>query len=728
MVPRLDFNPALASTTIVPLTHSVSKHVGINFYVTMSRFWFDKFKQEGRRVEVWSNIPIEGVPYHAWSEKAFVERDVVKNEIVDLEESEAVAAISLIDADYEAAVAQARLSTEASDSGDRVTLVAHYAIPQIEGTYYSFTFRITGPGGHVDWLGNMGTNGTIILDGQPIKHVGLSEKEPKTWKAEEDGKTWEKPTTTEASEVEVAHFKELGMSGWAFSQDGPKQISTTSSTPASSFILLHPDPVEQGEYPLVDAPSSLLLISDTPSSISIKDDSILSTSGSALSVKELNASSLDAVNSLIAGATFGTYEVIHVTDDNNFIFVSSAPSASFIPSSNPQKISIIPVTPQKSEISVVSIPTELLHALQPATPALTLYSEASDAVVSINGDYQHDIVKVTVGRNGGDLTVVPSYTLKGEKQEDHEDVLWKISIIHPAVSPINVVDVLPPPPKVPEPVVEPEVPAEIPQPAVEPEKVEPVAEATPVPEPAVSEEIQPAPTDEVAEGEKKPDEVVVAPEPAPVVVSSKPSKSPKRLGFFRLCFAKVMFWIRVFLQFWAAGWLFRTKPPRKGGIAKTEEAKIEAVPEMEKKKESSDPVEAESKPVVEESAQSAVPAELKGKANELKTTMITPPITPPQSPLTIITSDPFNVPISSVVPPPPVAPTKQRLEFTLPPNANKLAYVIQGIIAKDAAVTVDGKDVTNLLSLKNGKHQGSFIVTVDIPADIKTEGKVEITC
>lgn len=108
---------------------------------------------------------------------------------------------------------------QAFNNERKVTLIATFALPQLY-SHYSYTFRVTGPGGRAEWLGHMGSNGVVIV-GEPGNRCGFEEEGNWTTLGT-SARKWDRDPQTEGSEepVAIGTFKNVDMAGWAFGKNG----------------------------------------------------------------------------------------------------------------------------------------------------------------------------------------------------------------------------------------------------------------------------------------------------------------------------------------------------------------------------------------------------------------------------------------------------------------------------------------------------------------------------
>lgn len=228
MPPRLTFSPSLSSCTRVPFGHSCSSSVTFKIYVTVHREWFQKFRSEGKRIEVWSDLPGAGRRPGEWGDTPFVEQTPSSPIIspqdlheVDLDDEDPylvdALTVSLLSPEDQAV--QHELPGNKSLGNDKkITLIASFTLPQTY-THYSYTFRIAGPGNRLEWLGSMGSNGTVIV-GEPGHRIGFEESESEgQWSADSSSRKWERGST-ETGLVEIGKFKGVEMIGWSFAKHG----------------------------------------------------------------------------------------------------------------------------------------------------------------------------------------------------------------------------------------------------------------------------------------------------------------------------------------------------------------------------------------------------------------------------------------------------------------------------------------------------------------------------
>lgn len=215
MAPRLDFTPALSTTTHIPFTHAVSNSLPFKIQVRVSRAWYDKLHAAGRQIQVWSDMHIGRRGEQQWGETPFVlpSDDLASSSAT---KSPAQTSISLLSSDEDDQIPR---NDVGNDTSKDVTLVASFLIPNSQARY-AFTFRIAGPLSHMEWLGNMGSNG-ILLVGRDGRRVGFEAfGDEGTWNLLEG--SWESSVKRKEEEksVAVGCLRDVEMLGWALGSDG----------------------------------------------------------------------------------------------------------------------------------------------------------------------------------------------------------------------------------------------------------------------------------------------------------------------------------------------------------------------------------------------------------------------------------------------------------------------------------------------------------------------------
>ncbi|KAI0823020.1 hypothetical protein BC628DRAFT_1454357 [Trametes gibbosa] len=165
---RLTFSPALGEQTILKVAPAASARPAaqsILFRATFdSRESLLQAHADGVRVELWSDIPAGGRSLGEWGSSQF--RSL---------EPKGVPA---------GGAPTFSLSDEEDELVRDASLHVHFRVPldYHVGTRFSFTYRLVYPSGKVEWLGEFGRNGEIVIE-QGLPGVDLREG----WNIAEDG-------------------------------------------------------------------------------------------------------------------------------------------------------------------------------------------------------------------------------------------------------------------------------------------------------------------------------------------------------------------------------------------------------------------------------------------------------------------------------------------------------------------------------------------------------------
>ncbi|KAG8901373.1 hypothetical protein FRC01_009863, partial [Tulasnella sp. 417] len=451
MPPRLVFVPPLASTTKVPLGHACSSSVSFKIYVTVYREWWNKFRNDGKRIEVWSDLPGGGRQRGEWGETPFVEQSkstpVPSGTSTPISEEQSFSFSLLSEVEQSS---KTRAIPQAYNNDRKVTLLAAFALPQ-SYSHYSYTFRVTGPGGRVEWLGHMGSNGVVIV-GEPGNRCGFEEQG--NWTAlGTSARKWDRDLETETSEepVAIGVFKNVDMVGWAFGKNGFNQkVSSTENSEGANLFVLHPRlDTAIASRPFTDPPSSIV-VSSPGETTSIRSDGTIVTTANSVTIQDFYPFGLP---SEVQNATAQEWETLDSPisdgDDGSFVLIKSNPPEggnSLVPASVPASVAILPAVSGDTlpPTSVVQLPLPMVFQLQPQVHRSILYAPENDSVEVVDfasPDLQaKENLSLRVGRDGGELVVVPAFEIgKAIEEADKEaEDIWTVGILEPAVTSVSI--------------------------------------------------------------------------------------------------------------------------------------------------------------------------------------------------------------------------------------------------------------------------------------------------
>ncbi|KAJ3006525.1 hypothetical protein NUW54_g3902 [Trametes sanguinea] len=166
---RLTFSPALGEQTVLkvaPVASGRSATQSVLFKATFEdREAFLNAQVNGVKVEVWSNIPVAGRSSGEWGAFEFGE---LRRETVP----EGTPTFSVQDTVQE----------PEDDEDDSLYVHVRAAFHEHINGRFSFTYRLVFPSGEIEWLGEFGRNGELVIE-RGLPGVDLREG----WNISDDG-------------------------------------------------------------------------------------------------------------------------------------------------------------------------------------------------------------------------------------------------------------------------------------------------------------------------------------------------------------------------------------------------------------------------------------------------------------------------------------------------------------------------------------------------------------
>ncbi|KAG6832249.1 hypothetical protein H0H92_004214 [Tricholoma furcatifolium] len=184
------FSPAILDTVHVPINSSSTT---LKFTATLNTADYDTFQKQGARIQLWSNIPVDGDTSGNWSSCDF-ESDLPAP--VDPQESVKVVSLSNEDEDENHTLPPGR-----------TVLSLRILLPQSnnEQEFFSFTYRILYSSGEIRWLGEFGRNGALILKRADTKvALGLSSE----WTYKQGGYVYTRTDTKDIPVIRISKPEE----------------------------------------------------------------------------------------------------------------------------------------------------------------------------------------------------------------------------------------------------------------------------------------------------------------------------------------------------------------------------------------------------------------------------------------------------------------------------------------------------------------------------------------
>ncbi|PSR73170.1 hypothetical protein PHLCEN_2v10982 [Hermanssonia centrifuga] len=188
----LTFEPALGVRTTLPVPRD--GYASFSFKASFSsREAYEQARDEGVRVEMWTNLPV-GTNEDEWHALAFQ-----------------------YTADNKSHVKNASASTLNAEAHDQTDASVYLNVPLSDirvGSTFSFTYRLVHPSGAIQWLGAYGQNGELSIEDFDPRFT-LADG----WKFGEGDRVEGKPL--ESAETEVAILNnEMEWTSWAFGKVG----------------------------------------------------------------------------------------------------------------------------------------------------------------------------------------------------------------------------------------------------------------------------------------------------------------------------------------------------------------------------------------------------------------------------------------------------------------------------------------------------------------------------
>lgn len=146
----ISFSPAIEETVQVALPewHTTSSTVEVRFSAVLGDDELRRFRQDGMKVQLWSNIPA-GRGDGEWGEMDFHE---VESSLGFSSVSSSPPQVSLVPLDYIEEKPNGLLSVTCS-------------VPfSGQSQHFFFTYRLVYSSGEIAWLGHFHRNGTLIID------------------------------------------------------------------------------------------------------------------------------------------------------------------------------------------------------------------------------------------------------------------------------------------------------------------------------------------------------------------------------------------------------------------------------------------------------------------------------------------------------------------------------------------------------------------------------------
>ncbi|KAH9853125.1 hypothetical protein C2E23DRAFT_823358 [Lenzites betulinus] len=370
----LTFSPALGEETILKVAPAASTRPAaqsILFRATFdSRAALLKAQADGVKVELWSDIPAGGRSLGEWGASRFgsIDPKGVQSEDEGVEEDSSLYIHLRVPLDYHV------------------------------GTRFSFTYRLVHPSGEVEWLGEFGRNGEIVVE-QGLPGVDLREG----WNIAEDG-TYR--THAFPGERVLGHLTDPD--AWVCWSWMAVSLPVFAQTPAGSeglAMILSPKSYTRE----VNVPRPLVFVASHSTKLKITEEGriVLHSSGPfarvSFSVLEHSRELLDGI------AALGNGEV--VTFDDVLAVISCRPPDAVLPI----HLVVLPMVDSIGEHPTVPLQRHNLPKESAEWKGAVLSSTDSQTVEVLHSEHlSEDDCLVLIGSSGCELLVSPIQNISAD--------------------------------------------------------------------------------------------------------------------------------------------------------------------------------------------------------------------------------------------------------------------------------------------------------------------------
>ncbi|EMD41656.1 hypothetical protein CERSUDRAFT_110229 [Gelatoporia subvermispora B] len=397
---HLTFTPALCETkTVVVPPGAAGSRTELLFRATFgSREALAQAQRDGVRVEMWTDLPVEGKLTGEWGAYPFDPIPPVPS---------GCSAFSLIDPQED---------PEAGLGENVVHCKFALDLSQTDRTRFALTYRLVYPSGDVKWLGPYGGDTAIQIE-RGLPGMTLYEG----WNDLEDGAAVFKSDAVQEKVAAKLHL-EHKWSSWAIRENSWPSFSRTGETAAASTILLVP----QVSASTVYLPPVLMLSGGPDTSVGIDSwGDIIVPSRGELTVRIVNQLYPHILQDTIASLGGGLHKVIHSHTASPYAIMASRAPGAIIPAA----LTFIPL-----RSSVIPTSEKITLSLSKAASVLTrddsrfgVYHATTNSFREVLPDPDGNFT-LSIGRNGGQVILAPMHRLPPETVA--EDA-WDICLLSP---------------------------------------------------------------------------------------------------------------------------------------------------------------------------------------------------------------------------------------------------------------------------------------------------------
>ncbi|KAI0336093.1 hypothetical protein GY45DRAFT_1316156 [Cubamyces sp. BRFM 1775] len=377
---QLTFSPALGEQTVLkvaPVASGRPASQSVLFKATFNdRETLLKARADGVKVEVWSDIPVDGRSYGEWGALPFRELEATS---------------------VPHGAPCFSLASDAQDEDDGAhrenSLYVHVRAPFHEHirAHFHFTYRLVYPSGEVKWLGEFGRNGELVIE-QGLPGVDLREG----WNISDDG-TYR--THAFPGDRVLGYLTDpRAWSCWSWQSSSLPKFTGASEASEGLAMVLPPRPYARE----VNVLRPLVFVASHSTSLKITEQGqiILHSSSPfarvSFSVLEHSRDLLEGIVSLCGGE-------VAAFDDDAAVLACCVPGAEL-----PMHLVILPMIDNLDGRSVFPLKASALPKAVAEWDGMVLSSPDMQTVKFVPGAVPQKDVVAWVGAAGGELIVSPA--------------------------------------------------------------------------------------------------------------------------------------------------------------------------------------------------------------------------------------------------------------------------------------------------------------------------------
>lgn len=418
----------------------------LHFTVTVEAEEYRELERQNAQLQLWSDIPAlsAGRPAGQWGELGF-QRET--ETVTGTEDSDGVVHFNAKSSGASTA-GEANSNKTVKLSLDTTIQLSGASTLDVAGTWqYSFTYRLASSSGEVTWLGGYGQDGVLVLSSNPrlaAQSDGTLLQVSGNWSAldgndnvSESSRTFTRdigPGEQQSAPEVLRLGKASTYSLLCVSKNGSVYVFVDTAKPMAnnetSRTLNSARNIEDAAIllaiphsaPEILVPPTLLLAASKDAQLSLKSaDNIVSASGSGtirlafIDTHCPNASINRAIQDAITWGSSNARVLSPESDHVASLILASGGSVT------PAQVSIIP----RSGAEDIAIPVQTLVSLLPKeTQQFAVVSvEARAAGIYSAADVSIHTVVVSMGAEGAELVISPTYDLLGPSEKPHEQSL-----------------------------------------------------------------------------------------------------------------------------------------------------------------------------------------------------------------------------------------------------------------------------------------------------------------